>query len=48
MDGHFYDFPGEFTQARPFLDNTIEEVEKTDKIDNVLGKGLKRRGYDVE
>ena len=47
LGGYFYDFPGEFTQARPFLDNTIEEVEKTDKVDNALEKGLKRRGYDV-
>lgn len=46
--GHFYDYPGEFTQARPFLDNTIEEVEETDKVDNALEKGLKRRGYDIE
>lgn len=46
--GHFYDYPGEFTQARPFLDNTIEEVEETDKIDNALEKGLKRRGYDIK
>lgn len=47
LGGYFYDFPGEFTRARPFLDNTIEEVEETDIIDYVLEKGLKRRGYDV-
>ncbi len=46
--GYFYDYPGEFTLERPFLDKTIEEVEETDKIDNALEKGLKNRGYDVK
>lgn len=47
LNGYFYDFPGEFTQPRPFLDHTEEEIEKTDSVENALAKGLKRRNYDV-
>lgn len=43
----YYDFDGAFIQPRPFLDNMQEEIDKTDRIDRVLEKGLKRRGYDI-
>ncbi|MCM1253244.1 MAG: hypothetical protein NC321_10515 [Clostridium sp.] len=46
--GFFYDYPGEFTQPRPFIDNTIEEIEHTDSVENALKKGLKKRKYDVK
>lgn len=46
--GYFYDYPGEFTQPRPFLDNTIEEIEHTDSIENALKRGLRKRKYDVK
>ena len=45
--GYFYDYPGEFNNARPFIDNTIEDIERTDDVENALAKGLKRRKYDI-
>lgn len=47
-NGYFYDYPGEFTQPRPFIDNTIDEIEHTDFVENALKSGLKRHGYDVK
>lgn len=46
--GYYYDYDGEFTQPRPFIDNTIEEIEHTNSIEDTLAKGLKQRNYDVE
>lgn len=43
----FYDYQGEFEKARPFIDNTIDEIEQTDLVENALAKGLKKRNYDV-
>ena len=43
----YYDFTRKFILPRPFLDNTQEEINKTDRVDRVLEKGLKRRGYDI-
>lgn len=45
--GYCYDYPGEFNEARPFIDNTIDEIERTDDIENALAKGLKKRKYDI-
>lgn len=45
--GFYYDFDGAFTQPRPFIDNTIEEIEQTDLVENALARGLKKRNYDV-
>lgn len=45
--GFFYDYQGEFEKARPFIDNTIDEIEQTDSVENALAKGLKKRNYDV-
>lgn len=47
LNGYFYDYPGSFNQPRPFIDNTIEEIEKTDSVENALVKGLKSRKYDI-
>jgi len=47
LKGYFYDFSGEFEQPRPFIDNTALEVEKTDRVENALAKGMKRRKYDI-
>lgn len=47
LNGYFYDYPGEFTQPRPFIDNTIDEIERTDSVEKALKKGLKKRKYDV-
>lgn len=47
LRGHFYDYPGEFNQPRPFIDNTIEEIKQTGSIENALAKGLRKRNYDV-
>lgn len=46
--GYYYDYSGEFTQARPFIDNTIEEIEHTDSVENALKKGLKKRKHNVK
>lgn len=45
--GYFYDYPGEFNSPRPFIDNTIDEIDRTDDVENALAKGLKRRKYDI-
>ena len=47
-NGFYYDFDGEFTQPRPFIENTIEEIEHTNSVENALKKGLKKRKYDVK
>lgn len=47
QSGFYYDYPGEFENPRPFIDNTIEEIERTDSVENTLAKGLKKRNYDV-
>lgn len=47
LHGYFYDYPGEFIQPRPFIDNTIEEIEQTSSVEDALEKGLKKRKYDV-
>lgn len=47
IGSYFYDYPGEFTLPRRFIDNTEEEIEETDSVENALAKGLKRRGYDI-
>lgn len=46
--GYYYDFDGDFTQPRPFIDNTIDEIEQTDNVEKALAKGLKKRKYDVK
>ncbi len=46
--GFYYDYEGEFTQPRPFIDNTIEEIEQTDSVEDALAKGLRKRNYNVE
>lgn len=46
-NGFYYDYPGEFTKPRPFIDNTIDEIEHTDSVEDALAKGLKKRNYDV-
>lgn len=48
INGYYYDYPGEFNQPRPFLDNTEEEVERSNRIDDALEKGLRNRGYTVK
>lgn len=42
-----YDYPGIIGQSRPFIDNTVDEIESTDRVDEALAKGLRKRGYDV-
>ena len=46
--GYFYDYSGEFNQPRPFLDNTIEEIERTDDVEDALAKGLNNRKWTVK
>lgn len=45
--GHFYDYPGEFTQPRPFIDRTIAELENSNRLNNAMIKGLKKRGIEA-
>ena len=42
-----YDYPGIIDRNRPYIDNTVEEIEKTDSVENVLAQGLRKRNYDV-
>lgn len=42
-----YDYPGIIDQNRPFIDNTVEEIERTDRVEDALAKGLIKRNYDV-
>ena len=44
----YYDYPGKFTRPRPFLDNTQEEIDRTNRVDRALEKGMKKRGYDID
>ena len=46
--GYFYDYHGEFNQPRPFLDNTIEEIERTDDVEDALARGLNKRKWTVK
>ena len=46
--GYFYDYPGKFNQPRPFLDNTIEEIERTDDVEDALARGLNKRKWTVK
>lgn len=48
MRGSFYyDYPGEFTLPRPFIDRTVEELENSNRLDNALIKGLRKKGIDA-
>lgn len=44
----YYDFMGEFEQPTYFLENTQYEIDNTDRVKNVLTKGLKAKGYEVK
>lgn len=44
----YYDFMGEFEKPTYFLENTQEEIDKTNRVERVLNKGLKRRGYEIK
>lgn len=45
--GFYYDYPGEFENPRPFIDNTMAEIERTSSVEDALAEGLKKRNYDV-
>lgn len=45
--GYYYDYPGEFQLPRPFLDNTEYEIERTNRVDDALVKGMRRRKYNI-
>ena len=36
-----------FSQPRPFIQNTIDELDRTDAIEKALQKGLKRHDIDL-
>lgn len=36
-----------YAKPRPFIDNTIEELDKTEVIEDALAKGLKKYGIDL-
>ena len=42
-----YDYPDIIGQSRPFVDNTVDEIESTDKVEEALARGLRKRKYDV-
>lgn len=49
---HDYDYgfrsiEAPYSKPRPFLDNTIEEIENTNSVENTLANGLRKRKYHV-
>lgn len=46
-NGFYYDFPGVFNAPRPFIDNAVEEVERSDRVDRVFENGMKKRGNSM-
>ncbi|WMC93200.1 hypothetical protein [Kineothrix sp. MB12-C1] len=47
VNGYYYDYFGEFNLPRPFLDNTKYEIERTNRVDDALVKGMRRRKYNI-
>jgi len=51
--GYGYDFPNgiygwEYTQPRPFIENTINELERTEIHAVAMKQGLQRLGYETK
>ena len=44
----YYDFAGEFEQPTYFSENTQTEIDNTNRVERILNKGLKRRGYEIK
>lgn len=49
---HDYDYgfrtiEAPYSQPRPFIDNTIEELDKTEIIEDALAKGMSKDGIDL-
>ena len=49
---HDYDYgfrgiEAPYSKPRPFLDNTVDEIESGDEVEDALAKGLKKRNYDI-
>lgn len=49
---HDYDYgfrgiESPYSEPRPFIDNTIKELDKTEIIENALAKGMKKDGIDL-
>ena len=47
-NGFYYDFPGEHNLPRPFVDYAVDEIEKSDSIDKIFQRAMRKRGYDVK
>lgn len=47
-NGFFYDFPGEHNLPRPFVDYAVDVIEKSDRIDKIFQRAMRKRGYDVK
>lgn len=50
---HDYDYgfrsiEAPYSNPRPFIDNTIEELDRTDAVEKALKKGLKRHDIDLK
>lgn len=43
-NGFYYDFPGVYNAPRPFIDNAVEEVERSERVDFAFEDGMKKRG----
>ena len=44
---YYYDYSGEFIKPRPFIDRTVEELENSNRLNNAMIKGLRKKGIDV-
>lgn len=40
-----YDYYGSFTGARPFIKHTQDEIDSTERVDNILFSALKAKNY---
>lgn len=49
--GYSYDYPFRirvpYTDPRPFIDRTEEELDNSSKVENALEKGLRKRGLEL-
>ena len=43
-NGFYYDFPGVYNAPRPFIDNAVEEVKRSERVDFAFEDGMKKRG----
>lgn len=48
--GYYYDYPsyGAYTYPRPFIDNTVKDLEMSNRLEDAMKKGLAKRNMKVK